>query len=212
MLLLPALPAAALFLSWGKITGSSQRGLVLISHPSHAGCWSHGESVPSTPLLTLHSGWWNYGFHKFLHPPFSCSGCIYLSRPGNVIRGSRSQDASPTSGSWQEVWAQQGWIPQLSHTLWEPCSASTAHSASPGDHLQYQVMELKRTAFLFYYPPRVISLPCNHFHFSLPVSSESLTRAFPSLVFAFGWVGFKAGLDSSKIPQSWFFSWLFFCF
>lgn len=34
VLLLPALPAAALCLSWGKITGSSQRGLVLISHTS----------------------------------------------------------------------------------------------------------------------------------------------------------------------------------
>lgn len=105
---------------------------------THAGCWSHGESVPNTPLLTVQLGWWNYGFHKFLHPPFSHSGCIYLSRPGKVIRGNRSQDASPTSGSWQKVWAQHGWIPQLSHTLWKLCSTSlvpTGHS-DHGDHLQ----------------------------------------------------------------------------
>lgn len=60
VLLLPALPAAALFLSWGKITGSLLKE-DLFSFPmhflaTHAGCWSHGESVPNTPLPTAHFG------------------------------------------------------------------------------------------------------------------------------------------------------------
>lgn len=65
---------------------------------SHPGCWAPGESVPNTPLLGVRLGWRSSGFRRFLHPP-SHPGCIYLSRPGSVIRGNRSQDASPTLGS-----------------------------------------------------------------------------------------------------------------
>lgn len=35
---------------------------------SHPGCWSHGETVPNTPFLSVRFGWWSYGFHRFLHP------------------------------------------------------------------------------------------------------------------------------------------------
>lgn len=192
---------------------SSQRGFILISHAflsyscrllvpwgkcsqhttSHCSLWLMEPWVPQIPPSPILLLW-----------------CIYLSRPGNVIRGNRSQDASPTSGSWQKVWTQHSWIPQLSHTLWKPCSTSIVprgHSASRGVHLQCQ---LERTAVLFNIlqeesPPLAINHW--HFHFSLPISSKSLTRIFSSLCVCF--LSFKAGLDSWRLSQSWFFGWLF---
>lgn len=70
------------------------------------------------------------------------------------------------------------------------------------------------TAVLFYYPWRRVSPTCNHchFHFSLPISTKTVTGVFPSLVFSFGWVGFKAGLDSWRLSKSWFLCWFFFVF
>lgn len=47
---------------------------------SHSSCQSSGESVPNTTLLHIRLGWWSCGFHRFLHPPFSDSGCVDLSK------------------------------------------------------------------------------------------------------------------------------------
>lgn len=185
---------------------------------THAGCWSHGESVPNTALLTVRFGWWNCGFHRFLHPPVSYFGCIYLSRPGSVIRGSRSQDASPTYGSWQKVWAQHSWIPQLSHTLWklqyihhtnrsqcQPWWPPTTPGHGTGKDSS-PILSSSKKNFPYL---KSLALPFLHwhFHFSLPINNKTLVVSSP-LQFSFGWVGFKAGLDSWMFSQSWFFGWL----
>lgn len=47
---------------------------------THSGCQSSGESVPNTSLLHVRLGWWSCGFHRFLHPPLSDSGCVDLSK------------------------------------------------------------------------------------------------------------------------------------
>lgn len=118
----------------------------------------------------------------------------------SVIRGNRSQDASSTFGSWQNMWAQHCWIPHLSHTLWKHCSTSITpidHNATCDGHLRYWVTELKKTAIPFL-SPLEMSLRHHkhwHFHFLPDYWSMSILLIF-SWVFSFSWVGAETQLPA----------------
>lgn len=179
-------------ISWLVIEAAGLTGKAFLIHHSlvlglaGGAMGSTDSSIPHSPILDA----------------FTCQD------QGVLIRGNRSQDASPTSGSWQKVWAQLNSTPQ-SHPL---------------ETLQC-IHHTNGSWCLPWWPPTILGhgagkeqfwssileeesplLQALALHYSLSIAPLMLCAlVFPRLcshMFPFGWVGIKRGLDSWRLSQS----------